>query len=240
MIYPRWWRNRMPPFFCFMPLCWTLRRMVALKDKRKWTVAEYKGEHERGSRDMNYYSFHDANPNKWYYSPPCAFSLFLLGPFFFFLSAPEMRQNSLWIQVQYVCSVIAASHHVVCKYICAFNLYPAALQRRREREWASLCAPLCVFYYCCPQRRPLATHLRSDYVCRDLTSVKRTGTDLIAIRLFCSWLSGVQTSHAVCALASLPPPPSFCNYFFFFITEHHNKQVAMCPLPSICLYWSGQ
>ena len=98
-------------------------------------------------------------------------------------------------------------------YLCFQSLSCSSTERERERErereWASLCVPLCVFYYCRLQRRSLTTHPRSDYVCRDLGSVKRTGTDLIAIRLFCSWLSGVQTSHAVV------PPPS-CNYVFFF------------------------
>lgn len=63
--------------------------MVALKDKRKWTRAEYKGEHERSSRDMNYNSFHDASTDLQYHSAPRTLSLSVVASGGFFSAGSQ-------------------------------------------------------------------------------------------------------------------------------------------------------
>lgn len=109
--------------------------MVALKDKRKWTLTEYKGEHQCGSRDMNYYSFHDARPDMRYHSSLCTFSSLFCGKWGFSQHGKCIKTPC---NLKYRTSIQSVpplnTPHVV--YLC-FNLR------------VSLWVPLCVFsaYY---------------------------------------------------------------------------------------------
>lgn len=61
---------------------------------------------------------------------------------------------------------------------------------------------------------------------------------VIVICLFCSWLGGLNTS---CTAA--PAPFSSRNYSLYLLSLRSGptaEQVAVYPMPSIWLYWSGQ
>ena len=212
--------------------------MVALKDKRKWTAAEYKGEHERGSRDMNYYSFHDANIDKWYYSPPCALSLFLLGLLLLSqrrkcVKTPCNSKYSMSVQSSLPLSTWCTSVSVLS--ISILQLYrERERERERESEQACVCHYVCFIIGVC--RDALSRHIRGVITSAGISGLSN-GREQTWLRSASFVLDWAACKHH---MLLCPPPPVTMFFFFFFITEHHNKQVAMCPMPSICLYWSGQ
>lgn len=105
--------------------------MVALKDKRKWTLTEYKGEHECCSGDdVSYHSFHDASRDVGCHSSTCATSsLFggVWGFFFFFLPSSGDESNFLLFKVKKV-----------------GPLNTPRQENYRSNLWACFCAALCV------------------------------------------------------------------------------------------------
>lgn len=196
--------------------------MVALKDKRKWTLTEYKGEHEGSSGDdVSYHSFHDASRDVGCHSSTCATSsLFggvIWGFFSSFFRAWVMNQNFLLFKVKKAGPLNTPRQENYCS-----NL------------WAGCCVALCVRLLF---NRLLYWHIGRACVCRTLR-YRIWPKHVIVICLFCSWHDGLHTS---CTAA--PAPFSSSNYSFYLLSLRGGPtttQVAVYPMPSVWLYWSGQ
>lgn len=115
------------------------------------------------------------------------------------------------------------------QHISVSALPISILQLFRQTARFRVCVSV---YYCCPLSPSLMTYLRSDYVHWGshvwLTDGNRRDCDLPLL-----FLTEQHTNiiHCWSGLSS-----SSYSLFFSFITEHHIKQVAMCPMLSICLY----
>lgn len=211
--------------------------MVALKDKRKWTVAEYKGEHERGSRDMNYYSFHDANPNKWYYSPPCAFSLFLLGPFFFF-SSQHRKCVRTPCESKYSMSVQSSLPLTTwCVSISALSISILQLYREGERESEQACVRHYVCFIIAVRRDAHSRHIWGVITSAGISCLSngREQTWLRSASFVLDWAACKHHMLFVLWPHSPPPPPSVTIFFFSLQSITINKWLCAPCLQYACI-----
>lgn len=127
-----------------------------------------------------------------------------------------------------------------CVSISALSISILQLYREGERESEQACVRHYVCFIIAVRRDAHSRHIWGVITSAGISRLSngREQTWLRSASFVLDWAACKH--HMLFVLWPHSPPPSFCNYFFFFITEHHNKQVAMCPLPSICLYWSGQ
>lgn len=194
--------------------------MVALKDKRKWTLTEYKGEHECCSGDdVSYHSFHDASRDVGCHSSTCATSSLFGGVWGFFLPSLGDESNFLLFKVKKV-----------------GPLNTPRQENYRSNLQACFCAALCVHLL---YNLLLYWRIWRACVCQGVhVALQDMEKHVIVIWLFCSWLDGPHTS---CTAA--PAPFSSRNYSLYLLSLRSGpttEQVAVYPMPSIWLYWSGQ
>lgn len=138
LIYSCLWGNGVAAFsfLFFSPCqCKILRRMVALKDKRKWTLSEYKGEHECGcGDDGSHHSFHDASADVGCHSSTCATSS-LIGGFWWSIKHPVIQ--SLESR-----PVRHAERFIFCAVVCVHLLHNPLIY---WHTWgAAVCQGRCV------------------------------------------------------------------------------------------------
>lgn len=106
----------------------------------------------------------------------------------------------------------------------------------RSNLWACFCAALCVHLL---YNLLLYWRIWRACVCQGAyVALQDMEKHVIVICLFCSWLDGPHTS---CTAA--PAPFSSRNYSLYLLPLRSGpttEQVAVYPMPSIWLYWSGQ
>lgn len=145
--------------------------MVALKDKRKWTRTEYKGEHKRSSRDMNYNSFHDASTDLRYHSLPSTLSPSIVVSGVFLCRLPDccttqdMHQSCKKTLCNLMYSMSIHSFSPLNMLHISVSALPISVVQCFGKR-VSLCLLVCLsVYYCCLLSPSLMIYLRSDYVC---------------------------------------------------------------------------